>query len=397
MDNLQKLNVAHVGGRAGSTDFPKNKNFNDSINYIIFEPDEDCIDQIKKTNPNDLVYSYCLDKNNKKRKFYINKNRYSSSFLKPNSNELNIYEEIQGNIYKEIQGSDMLYSEATKVEKVLNLNTYSIDFLVSNKKINNIDFISLDTQGSELDILIGSEKQLTENIVAVKVEVSFVKLYKDSALFKDIDDFLISKGFFLAELSPFENVNFGQRIPKSFRGKKISKGGEALYFLDPNKIKINNNFSYQQKLQKLAFVAVTYGYIDLAYLSLDLIKCKHLNLNNKNSFQNFLYQFYTLIHSSKEPLPDLWHENLDFNYSINVSHIDKSVPAEYFNKNFFQRALTRLFSDPKKFVILSKYHIKNKLFKKIIKRHENKGNKNFIYFLNKYDMHYAIQAVKSKK
>ena len=69
MNKFSKLNVAHVGGRGGSIDFPKNENFIDSINYMIFEADEDCKDQIKISNPNALVYSYCLDKKTTERNF----------------------------------------------------------------------------------------------------------------------------------------------------------------------------------------------------------------------------------------------------------------------------------------------------------------------------------------
>ena len=36
IDNT-KYNVAHIGGRSGSTDFPKNIKMQDSINLMIFE------------------------------------------------------------------------------------------------------------------------------------------------------------------------------------------------------------------------------------------------------------------------------------------------------------------------------------------------------------------------
>ena len=387
MNNL-KLNVAHVGGRAGSIDFPKNIGFKDSINYMIFEPDKECTEQIKASNPNAFVYNFCLDKSNAQKKFFLNKNRYMSSFLQPNFNKLNIYQEIHG--------TDMLYNEAMKVDKTLTLNTHSIDNLIFNKKINQIDFLSLDTQGSELDILKGSVKTLLKNIICIKVEVSFLQLYKKSGLFKDIDDYLVSKGFFLAELKTVPYTNFIERIPLSFRGKKITTEGEALYFLDPKKIIKKDEKSYVEKLEKLAFIAIVFGYIDLGFNSLKQIRSKDLNFNSLFSYHSFLSKFYLFINSSKEVLPQLWHENLESNYSIDVSKIDPIMTKSYIQKNLFERALIRLFSNPKNFFKLLKNYIIKKIFIIDLRKGTSKENKNFIVFLKKNNLFNAVNAIRSK-
>ena len=59
-----KFNVSHIGGRSGSIEFPKDTLFNDSISYSIFEADETCIEQIKRTNPLAQVYPFCIDEKN---------------------------------------------------------------------------------------------------------------------------------------------------------------------------------------------------------------------------------------------------------------------------------------------------------------------------------------------
>ena len=43
-----KFIATHIGGRSGSIGFPKDTAFNDSIEYIIFEADKNCIEQIKQ-------------------------------------------------------------------------------------------------------------------------------------------------------------------------------------------------------------------------------------------------------------------------------------------------------------------------------------------------------------
>ena len=56
-----KFNVTHIGGRSGTTRFPKDTAFNDSINLSIFEPDETCTEEIKQKNPLAQVYPFCID------------------------------------------------------------------------------------------------------------------------------------------------------------------------------------------------------------------------------------------------------------------------------------------------------------------------------------------------
>lgn len=62
-------------------------------------------------------------------------------------------------------------------------------------------FIKIDTQGSELGILRGSETTLA-HATGVLVEVSFVALYEGQALFTEIVAWLAERGFVLRALAP---------------------------------------------------------------------------------------------------------------------------------------------------------------------------------------------------
>jgi len=59
----------------------------------------------------------------------------------------------------------------------------------------DLDFIKLDTQGSELDILKGSDKILRSPLIGLEIEMEFISLYKDQPLFGDVVNFLGSKNF----------------------------------------------------------------------------------------------------------------------------------------------------------------------------------------------------------
>jgi FkbM family methyltransferase len=58
----------------------------------------------------------------------------------------------------------------------------------------DVSFVKLDTQGSELDILMGAEKLLA-GCLGLEVEVEFNALYTGCALFHEVDKFLRDHGF----------------------------------------------------------------------------------------------------------------------------------------------------------------------------------------------------------
>ena len=64
---------------------------------------------------------------------------------------------------------------------------------------NRLDFLKLDTQGAELDILQGAGS-LLDTCLGVEAEVMFSPLYEGQPLFADVDAFLRSRGFTLWRL-----------------------------------------------------------------------------------------------------------------------------------------------------------------------------------------------------
>ncbi len=67
-------------------------------------------------------------------------------------------------------------------------------------KEEKAQFLKLDVEGSELDVLCGAEKQLKNNILGVRSEVSFRRVFKNAPMFADINDYLSSYGFELVNL-----------------------------------------------------------------------------------------------------------------------------------------------------------------------------------------------------
>jgi FkbM family methyltransferase len=94
------------------------------------------------------------------------------------------------------------------------VETVSLDTFVRTHDIGALDFIKMDIQGAELDVLKGGDATLP-SVLAVVCEVEFVPLYKGQPLYGDIDAHLRSRGFMLHTF-----VGFAGRVmkPLAFHG-----------------------------------------------------------------------------------------------------------------------------------------------------------------------------------
>jgi FkbM family methyltransferase len=64
------------------------------------------------------------------------------------------------------------------------------------------DFIKVDAEGADLEILKGAENALAKNCFGVFVEVSFAERHKGAPLFGEIDKFLRERNFILMDIFP---------------------------------------------------------------------------------------------------------------------------------------------------------------------------------------------------
>ncbi len=85
------------------------------------------------------------------------------------------------------------------------VDSITLDEVLSQQNISSIDLLKLDCQGSELEILKGGEKSLSF-IKIIHTEVLFKPMYENAPAFWNIHEFLINKGFELRQIHSFSGL-----------------------------------------------------------------------------------------------------------------------------------------------------------------------------------------------
>ena len=119
----------------------------------------------------------------------------------------------------------------------------------------SLDFIKIDTQGTELEVLRGAQASLA-GCLGVEVEVEFQPLYVGAALFRDVDRHLGDLGFEIFDLRRtfFTRAGAPENVGQH-KGQLIF--GDALYFRPWETI------GRRESIVKLAALMLTYGFADV--------------------------------------------------------------------------------------------------------------------------------------
>lgn len=118
-----------------------------------------------------------------------------------------------------------------------------------------MDFIKIDTQGAELDVLRGAEQSL-DTCLGIEVEVEFQPLYRGAAVFREIDEWVAARGFELFDLRRtfFPRADAPADAPQS-KGQIVF--GDALYFRDWRTL------PDRHAVITLAILLLAYGFADV--------------------------------------------------------------------------------------------------------------------------------------
>jgi len=152
--------------------------------------------------------------------------------------------------YKELFGG-----EAFGVSGQCSMETTTLDAIY--RDLAPPDFIKLDTQGSELDILRGATGVL-RTASLVEAEVEFIPNYEGQPLFHQVFEFMLDHGFELLYL----NRQMGQRkqiFNGPCRGQLVF--GDALFGKREDRMQDWDT----DRLIKAVLLLINYGHLDVAF------------------------------------------------------------------------------------------------------------------------------------
>ena len=251
----QGLGVIDVGARGGA--HPVFNIVNLMVELVGFEPDPEEAKRLQMSGQGNrrfksLTYLPCaLGSMDGQQTFHVCRSSGVSSLYQPNSGFLERFPDAR----------------RFQVESTAPIAVRSLDSLRRDRSVKlpqHIDFIKIDTQGSELDILKGAQATLRGEVMAVEVEVEFAPLYNAQPLFRDVDAFLSDCGFTLFKLRRQEWIRRAYaESPHLTAGQLVF--GDALYFKDPFGGPPSRTPIDAHRLEALILLAILYDLYDFAW------------------------------------------------------------------------------------------------------------------------------------
>lgn len=251
---ISEITMLDVGGAEGAPS--QFKWLNPITNLVSFEPDtriyEQTLQSLKKSSFKSVkLITKALSGKDKNRNLYLTQKQQCSSLLKPNMKILNNFP----------------LASRFSIVKTESLECSTLNELQS--ETGHIDFIKIDTQGSELEILKEASYVLT-TCLAIELETEFCPLYEGQPLFSEIELFLRDKGFQVIDIDVYRWLNETSPSKATMDSQLIGKGQTV--FANSLFIKSwDTNHRYQKdELLKLILILLSYKHISLCYHFLNL-------------------------------------------------------------------------------------------------------------------------------
>ena len=286
------LRVVHIGGR-GSGIGPVECLFKlgKDLSLSVFEADLDAKEKswsnfagqfkeyadshgIKHT-----VIPHCLSDSVGERLFNVDVSPLSSSLYKVSPQAKDYVRIGEG---KHEGKCRLIIGEICETARTIEIEVTTLDELYDRQTIQLPHFLSMDTQGSDIDILRGASKALQGDVLGVITEALYREFYDGQELSPSIFSFLQKHHFSLFDLYSSEYWYSGVIVGKGFLSTN-----EALflrnfqYFVE----KDNDPAKLLSNLSKLAIVAHCFERSDYAFQILEYIMS-----NLKHEWDSFVSQ-----------------------------------------------------------------------------------------------------------
>lgn len=270
-----------IGSRKDNGDeqwFNRWKVLGPSLSIVGFEPDQEACDMANRSSQHsdvpwrEIHYPLALGATEGDKILYVTDDPACSSIYQPNLPFTSRYRDLNSKM---------------NIKTELPVTMTTVNHFCAKNKIQNVDILLLDVQGSELDVIKGASSVIS-SVLSVIVEVEFSQIYKDQPLFSDIDVVLRQN-----QLSLFDLAVHNRHLPRAaspiqgieFPGQLL--WGDATYLKDLFLINDDKVLTASPSvILKLVCIADILGFIDY---SLEI--AEHLTMiygisNNKYNLAN---------------------------------------------------------------------------------------------------------------
>jgi FkbM family methyltransferase len=335
-----RITICNVGSRklGKSDDYASGdwSLFAPNLSIYGFDADADACDaansdlEHRQVNWQENHIPLALGKSSGESTLYVTHNPMCSSLYPPNQPYLDRFAELP-----ELVGLDF----------TVEMETTTLDEFCQKEGITSIDFLQVDVQGADLQVLQGAE-QILKTVLAVQTEVEFSHLYVNQPLFADVDAYLRAKDFtFFHTTTAYVPRARSPIVSKNRSGQLL--WGDAFYFCDLLQDVEMLHSKTPEQIFKLACVA---DVLDFPDYTLELLEYLTVNYGNSNPAYNFadnivegLNQFPLLVQGGLENLPVIQNiqkflTNLDLDsVAPTPSKQQAASPTAVFHSDHYQR------------------------------------------------------------
>jgi FkbM family methyltransferase len=299
-ENRAKLQIHHIGGRNGVQPFSLNLGFADDYVLSLYDGDSSCEPSMVGNDGIErraIIQTFA--ENPGPMNFHINYDPYTSSIHQKNPKFDSMYAAMN---------CDYVNGDVRYPVKVVEVQATTLDAHAAGLP-EPIDFLGLDVEGAEMDILRSGGRTLERDVLGVLSEVMFYEFLEGQKTFGDMAAFLNARGYQFIWMKPHETEYAFSRRPIGWRGRGVKATGDALFLRDPKVVQATHP-DPDLGLAKLAFMALNFEMLDYALDALDLIDDLSVLSKRAGGFGRFLHQLYHEYKHAPALMPLMFSEEV---------------------------------------------------------------------------------------